>query len=109
MRRPYTAEQYLRCIKELRKEVPRLKIWNQFIIGFPGETEEDFKQSLKVLDEVNFNLVQAFAYSDRPGTGASKMDNHVSDETIKKRLKRINRKIFLKVNIKKLKPLGKVS
>jgi len=105
MRRPYTVEQYIHCIKELRREVPSLKIWNQFIVGFPGETEEDFEQSLKVLDEVNFNLVQAFAYSDRPGTDASKMDNHISESTVKKRLKRINRKIFLKVNLKKLKPL----
>ena len=77
MRRPYTVEQYLRCIKELRSEVPHLKIWNQFIVGFPGETEEDFKQSLHVLDEANFNLVQAFVYSDRPGTEASIMDDHL--------------------------------
>lgn len=84
-----------------------MKIWNQFIVGFPGETEEDFEQSLKVLDDVNFNLVQAFAYSDRPGTDASKMDNHVPEAFVKKRLKRMNRKIFLKVNLKKLKPLGK--
>jgi MiaB/RimO family radical SAM methylthiotransferase len=109
MRRPYTVEQYLRCIKELRSEVPHLKIWNQFIVGFPGETEEDFKQSLNVLDEANFNLVQAFVYSDRPGTDASKMDDHLPEVIVKKRLKRMNRKIFLKVNLKKLKPLGKVS
>ncbi len=107
MRRPYTVEEYVRCIKELRNELPSLKIWNQFIIGFPGETEEDFEDSLKVLDEVSFNIVQAFAYSDRPGTTASIMDNHVPDEIIKRRLKKINRKIFLKVNLKKLKPLGK--
>jgi MiaB/RimO family radical SAM methylthiotransferase len=107
MRRPYTVEEYVHCIKELRNELPSLKIWNQFIIGFPSETEEDFEDSLKVLDEVSFNIVQAFAYSDRPGTTASKMDNHVSDEVIKSRLKKINRKIFLKVNLKKLKPVGK--
>ncbi len=109
MRRPYTVEDYVRCIKELRREMPALKIWNQFIVGFPGETEEDFEESLKVLDEVSFNIVQAFAYSDRPGTTASNMIDHVPDEVIKKRLKRINRKIFLKVNLKKLKPLGKAS
>jgi tRNA-2-methylthio-N6-dimethylallyladenosine synthase len=109
MRRPYTVEDYVRCIRELRREMPGLKIWNQFIIGFPGETDEDFEDSMKVLDDVSFNLVQAFAYSDRPGTPASKMDNHVSDEVMKKRLKKINRKIFLKVNLKKLKPIGKAS
>ena len=43
MRRPYTVEEYVGCIKALRKEVPSLKIWNQFIVGFPGETEEDFE------------------------------------------------------------------
>ena len=109
MRRPYKVEDYIHCIKQLRKEAPKLKIWNQFIIGFPGETEEDFEDSMKVLDEVSFNLVQAFAYSDRPGTAASKMDNHIPEAVIKKRLRKINRKIFLKVNIKKLKPLGKAS
>jgi tRNA A37 methylthiotransferase MiaB len=109
MRRPYTVEEYVGCIKALREEAPSLKVWNQFIVGFPGETEEDFEQSLHVLDAVPFNLVQAFAYSDRPGTDASKMDNHTPEAVIKKRLKKINRKIFLKVNIKKLKPLGKTS
>jgi len=106
MRRPYTVEEYVRCIKELRTELPSLKIWNQFIVGFPGETEEDFQGSLNVLDQVTFNIVQAFAYSDRPGTAASKMPHHVSDEEVKARLKRINRKIFLKVNLRKLKPFG---
>jgi tRNA A37 methylthiotransferase MiaB len=109
MRRPYTVEDYIRCIRELRHELPSLKIWNQFIIGFPGETEDDFEDSLKVLDEVSFNIVQAFAYSDRPGTAASEMDHHVPEPIINKRLKKINRKIFLKVNLKKLKPLGKAS
>ena len=109
MRRPYKVEDYIYCIKQLRKEIPNFKIWNAFIVGFPGETEEDFEDSLKVLDEVSFNLVEALAYSDRPGTYASKMDNHVPEEVIKKRLKKFNRKIFLKVNLKKLKPLGKAS
>lgn len=109
MRRPNTIEDYIYYIKQLRKEVPHLKIWNAFIVGFPGETEEDFEASLNVLDEVSFNLVEALAYSDRPGTKASKMDNHVPEEVIKKRLKKFNRKIFLKVNLRKLKPLGKPS
>jgi len=109
MRRPYTVEDYVRCIQELRAELPSLKIWNQFIVGFPGETEEDFHASLDVLDQLSFNIVQAFAYSDRPGTTASKMDNHIPEGEIKKRLKRINRKTFLKVNLKKLKPIGMAS
>jgi len=109
MRRPYRATDYIRCMQELRAELPALKIWNQFIVGFPGETEEDFEESLRVLDQVSFNLVQAFEYSDRPGTAASAMDNHVPNEVVKKRLRRMNRKIFLKVNLKKLKPIGKAT
>jgi tRNA A37 methylthiotransferase MiaB len=109
MRRPYTVEDYVSCMKQLRKELPDLKIWNQIMVGFPGETEEDFAGSLHLLDEINFNLVQAFAYADRPGTAASKMDNHIPEPVIRKRLRRINRKIFFKVNIKKLKPVGKAS
>jgi tRNA A37 methylthiotransferase MiaB len=106
MRRPYKVDDYLHCIRELRKELPSLKIWNQFIVGFPGETEEDFNGSLRVLDEVSFNVVQAFEYSDRPGTSATKMDGHISPEVMKKRMKKINRKIFVKVNLKKMKPFG---
>jgi len=109
MRRPYKVADYIECIRQLRQELPSLKIWNQFIVGFPGETEEDFEGSLGVLDEVTFNVVQAFEYSDRPGTAASRMDNHVSAAIMKKRMKRINRKIFLKVNVRKLKPIGKAA
>jgi tRNA A37 methylthiotransferase MiaB len=50
--------------------------------------------------------VQAFEYSDRPGTSATKMDGHIASEVMKKRMKKINRKIFVKVNLKKLKPFG---
>jgi threonylcarbamoyladenosine tRNA methylthiotransferase CDKAL1 len=109
MRRPYSVEDYVQSIKEMRQELPALKIWNQFIVGFPGETEADFEDSMRVLDQVSFNVVQAFAYSDRPGTAATAMDNHVPEDIIQKRLKRMNRKIFLKVNVKKLKPLGRTS
>ena len=109
MRRPYKVADYVRCMQELRRELPALKIWNQFIVGFPGETEEDFQQSLDVLDQVSFNVVQAFEYSDRPGTVASQMGNHISETVMKKRMKKINRKIFMKVNLKKLKPIGRAS
>ena len=109
MRRPYTREAYVECIKALRKEVPALKIWNQFIVGFPGETDEDHADSMKVLDQVNFNVVQAFEYSDRPGTAASKMENKTPPDVMKQRLKQIRRKILLKVNLKKLKPIGRAS
>jgi len=105
MNRPYTVDEYLQCIKDLRGKIPDLKIWNQFIVGFPGETEDDFQGSLNVIDEIQFNLVQAFEYSDRPGTRASQMDNHVSDEIIIERLRRIKRKIIFKVFMKKLFPL----
>ncbi len=109
MRRPYKVEDYVKCINELRQMMPSLKVWNQFIVGFPGETEDDFADSMKVIEDVDANIVQAFAYSDRPGTPASKMDNHIPESTIKKRLKKMNRKIFLKVNLKKLKPVGSKS
>lgn len=109
MRRPYVVEDYVRCINGLRAALPRLKVWNQFIVGFPGETEDDFQQSMDLIDTVPCNLVQAFEYSDRPGTAASAMDNHIPPDVMKKRLKRINRRIFLKVNMKKLKPVGRAS
>ena len=64
---------------------------------------------MKVLDQVNFNVVQAFEYSDRPGTAASKMENKTPPDVMKKRLKQIRRKILLKVNLKKLKPIGRAS
>jgi MiaB/RimO family radical SAM methylthiotransferase len=109
MRRPYTAEDYITCIKALREKLPSLKIWNQFIVGFPGETDDDHADSIKVLDQVSFNVVQAFEYSDRPGTAASKMENKTPPDVMKKRLKQIRRKILLKVNLKKLKPIGRAN
>ena len=109
MRRPYTAEDYIACMKALREKLPSLKIWNQFIVGFPGETDEDHADSMKVIDQVSFNVVQAFEYSDRPGTAASNMENKTPPDVMKKRIKQIRRKILLKVNLKKLKPIGRAS
>ena len=79
MNRGYTREQYLGLIDELRTAVPDLALSTDIIVGFPGETEEDFTATLDVVDRVAYDNVFAFRYSRRPGTPAAEMPDQVPD------------------------------
>ena len=70
MRRGYDRETYLTKIKKLRQRIPEMLFGTDVIVGFPGETEEEFEQTLHLLDEVPFDTVYSFTYSERPGTRA---------------------------------------
>jgi tRNA-2-methylthio-N6-dimethylallyladenosine synthase len=83
MNRGYTVEQYLEKIDLLRKRVDGVRITTDIICGFPGESEEDFLETVNVMRRVKFNAWFVFAYSIREGTAAQKMDGHL-DEKIKK-------------------------
>ena len=85
MNRKHTIEEYLDLIGKLKKVNPSLKFSSDFIIGYPGETENDFKQTLKLLQEVEFINSYSFIYSPRPGTPAAKMKK-VDEDTSKERL-----------------------
>jgi tRNA-2-methylthio-N6-dimethylallyladenosine synthase len=73
MNRNYRREKYLKIIEDLKARVPDIAITTDVIVGFPGETEEDFQQTLEIMDIVQFDLVYSFAFSPRPGTPAASM------------------------------------
>jgi tRNA-2-methylthio-N6-dimethylallyladenosine synthase len=89
MHRGYTREDYLAKIEALRQAVPGVAVGGDFIVGFPGETEEDFALSLGLLDEAGYDFLFSFKYSDRPFTAASRLDGKVKEEEKARRLNRL--------------------
>lgn len=90
MNRKYTREDYLKIIKKLKKTVPDIAITTDLIIGFPGETEEDFQQTLSLVKEVEFDSAYTFLYSIREGTLAAKMDNQIDYKIKHDRFQRLS-------------------
>jgi tRNA-2-methylthio-N6-dimethylallyladenosine synthase len=86
MRRQYTREGYMGILKKIRSARPDVKFSSDFIVGFPGETDEDFEQTLSAAKEAGFIQSFAFKYSPRPGTPAASMQNQVPEETKNKRI-----------------------
>ncbi len=89
MNRKYTVEEYLEKVKKLKEEVPNISITTDIIVGFPQETEEQFKNTLKLVEEVEFEGAYTFIYSPREGTPAAKMPDDVSIEEKHDRLNRL--------------------
>jgi tRNA-2-methylthio-N6-dimethylallyladenosine synthase len=87
MNRRYTREHYLGKIAELRHYSPRIAVSSDFIVGFPGETGEDFEQTLDLIRTVQYDSLFAFKYSDRPDTPAAHFDDKVPEEEKDERLK----------------------
>lgn len=86
MNRNYRREKYLRIIEELKSRVPDIAITTDIIVGFPGETEEDFQQTLEILEIAKFDLSYSYAFSPRPGTPAAEMPELISHEEKLRRL-----------------------
>ncbi len=93
MKRGHTAIEYKSQIRKLKKVRPELCMSSDFIIGFPGESDEDFMDTMKLIEAVNFDLSFSFIYSARPGTPAADLPDDISDETKKQRLKLLQDKI----------------
>ena len=93
MKRNHTALEYKAIIRKLREVRPNIQISSDFIVGFPGETAEDFEQTMKVIEQVNFDMSFSFIYSARPGTPASDLPDDVSEEEKKERLARLQQRI----------------
>ena len=89
MNRHYTKEQYLELVRKLREAIPDIGISTDIIVGFPGETEEDFLETLDVVKQAEYESAFTFIYSKRSGTPAAKMVNQVSDDVIKDRFDRL--------------------
>ena len=89
MRRTYSRERYLRLVGELRAAIPDLALTTDVIVGFPGETEDDFRETLEVVEEVGYDSAFTFIYSPRRGTEAAAMPDQVPEEMKRERIERL--------------------
>lgn len=89
MNRHYNKEQYLTLVEKLRKEIPDIGITTDIIVGFPGETEEDFEETLDVVEKAQYDSAFTFIYSKRSGTPAAKMPDQVPEDVVKDRFNRL--------------------
>ena len=89
MNRKYTRDGYLETVRKLRESVPDIVLTTDIIVGFPGETEEDFEETLSLVKEVKYDSVFSFIYSKRPGTPACNMEDNTSDEEKTDRMSRL--------------------
>ena len=89
MNRKYTKEQYLELEEKIKKEIPNVAFSTDIIVGFPGETEEDFENTMDVVKKVKFEQVYMFIYSRRVGTPADKMEEQIPEEIKHKRFDRL--------------------
>jgi tRNA-2-methylthio-N6-dimethylallyladenosine synthase len=89
MNRRYTREEYLSKVDKLRQAVPDIALTTDIIVGFPGETDQDFDMTLKLIKDVQYDGLFAFKYSKRPGTAALKLIDHISDTLKEERLDQV--------------------
>ena len=89
MNRTHDSASYKEIIRDLRKERPDIALSGDFIIGFPGETEEDFEDTMSLVREVKYAQAYSFKYSPRPGTPAAEMENQVEEQIKSERLSRL--------------------
>ena len=89
MRRTYSRERYLRLVDELRATIPDLALTTDLIVGFPGETEEEFQETLTAVEQVGFDGAFTFVYSPRAGTEAAAMTDQISEDVKRDRIERL--------------------
>jgi tRNA-2-methylthio-N6-dimethylallyladenosine synthase len=89
MNRSHTAEGYLKLLERFRAARPDLALSGDFIVGFPGETDAEFEDTLRIVDEIRYAAAFSFKYSPRPGTPAATMDDQVAPEIMDERLQRL--------------------
>jgi tRNA-2-methylthio-N6-dimethylallyladenosine synthase len=89
MRRTYSRERYLKLAGDLRAGIPDLALTTDIIVGFPGETEDDFRETMEVVEEVGFDSAFTFVYSPRAGTDAAAMTDQIPDEIKRDRIERL--------------------
>jgi tRNA-2-methylthio-N6-dimethylallyladenosine synthase len=89
MRRTYSRERYLRLAEDMRASIPDLALSTDIIVGFPGETERDFEETLEVVEEVAFDSAFTFVFSPRHGTEAAELADHVPEKTKVERIERL--------------------
>ena len=95
MNRSHSAETYLAILEKVRSARPDIALSGDFIVGFPGETDEDFEATLNIVDEVRYASAYSFKYSARPGTPAAVMEDQIPREIMEDRLQRLQERINL--------------
>ena len=89
MNRRYDKEKYLELVQKIRTAIPDISLTTDIIVGFPGETEEDFRDTLDVVEKCDFDTAFTFIYSKRSGTPAAKMENQIPEDVVKDRFDRL--------------------
>jgi threonylcarbamoyladenosine tRNA methylthiotransferase MtaB len=97
MKRQYRAEEYRRCIREIKERFPETCFRNEMMVGFPGETDDDFQASLAMVRDLRLDFVRVYEYEDRPNTAASRMASKVPASVKRKRRHSIQRQHLLNV------------
>lgn len=93
MKRRYKAADYIKIIEKIRKIRPNISMSSDFIIGFPGETDEDFEDTMRLIETIGYDLSFSFIYSARPGTPASDLEDNVPMDVKRERLARLQKRI----------------
>ena len=107
MNRKYSKEQFLELVGKIKKEIPNVLFSTDIIVGFPGETEEDFQDTLDVVTKVNFEQIFMFIYSRRVGTPGDKMENQIPEEIKHERFDRLKELFEKQVEENNKKYIGK--
>ena len=108
MNRKYTKEQYLNLVEKMKKNIPNVVFSTDIIVGFPGETEEDFEDTLDVVKKVHFEQVFMFIYSRRKGTPADRMENQIPEEIKHKRFNRLKELVEVQIEDNNKKYIGTI-
>lgn len=108
MNRRYTKNEYLELVKKMQENIPDILFSTDIIVGFPGETEEDFEDTLDVVKKVNFEQVFMFIYSRRVGTKADKMENQIPEEIKHKRFNKLKQLVESQIEQNNKKYIGTI-
>jgi tRNA A37 methylthiotransferase MiaB len=103
MNRTYSIEEYKELVQAIREAYPPIIIRTQLIAGFPGETQEDFKESMQLIDDIVFDYVEVYEFSERPGTAAASIEPKVPDALKRERFLQLYRKAVLNRTRRKIK------
>lgn len=108
MNRVYTKDSYLELALKIKKEIPDIGLTTDIIVGFPGETEEDFQDTLEVVDKVRYDSAFTFIYSKRTGTPAANMDDQIDETVVKDRFNRLLKMVQAHSSEAALKNVGEI-
>ena len=108
MNRKYTKEQYLQLVEKMKEKIPNLSLSTDIIVGFPGETDEEFEDTLDVVRKVKFEQVYMFIYSRRVGTPGDKMENQIPEDVKHKRFDKLKALVESQMEEKNKKYVGTI-